>query len=338
VYVSVPAAGGAHANTVVAVDPTTGTVGTAIPVGPEPSTLAISDDGRFVWVGINGAHAIQRIDLATGIAAEPIALGSDPRYGPYVAEDIVVVPGAPNTVAVALANQGISPEHAGVVVYRDGILLPDKTRRHLGPNLLQFCGSTNTLYGYNTEISDFGLYRLTISDMGIEAHLLARRLGVDFYMNLACAGELLYPSTGRVTDPRTLTLAGTYRRLTEYETAIAVDAAHARAYMFGSDQEASSGTGSGTLYVYQQHTFQLLETHTFPDVQGAARRLIGAGEHTFALLTRVPGDYHSRLWLLREHTTTATIRTMQHRHTWPPRSRHPFCRLPPMCSRCPQMT
>jgi DNA-binding beta-propeller fold protein YncE len=313
-YVSVPSSGGAYANSVVAVDPATGTLGGAISVGLDPTKMAVSNDGRSLYVGINGAHAIQRIDLTTGIAAAPFALGSNPQYGAYVADDIAVVPGKPNTVAVALANQTVSPRHEGVALYVDGMRLPDKTQRHTGPTILEFCGADNTLYGYNTESSEFGLYRLVLNDTGVRAEMLARKLGVDFDMDLACADGLLYPSSGRVTNPRTLTLVGTYRRLSFYEAAIAVDAGRERAYIFGGDSDAFSGNGSGTLYVYQQRSFQLVETHTFQPVRGAARTLIQASANTLALMTRVHGDHDGRLYLLHEQESATTSTTDDKEH------------------------
>ncbi len=66
-YLSVPSAAGApYGNSVVSVDASTGNVGTPIPVGSEPDRMTISSDGRYLWVALDSASAIRKIDLATG--------------------------------------------------------------------------------------------------------------------------------------------------------------------------------------------------------------------------------------------------------------------------------
>src|SRR5438309_11010283 len=57
-YASVSHANGPpYADTVVAIDPNTGTVGQATPVGLEPNKLALSPDGHYLYVGVDGDAA-----------------------------------------------------------------------------------------------------------------------------------------------------------------------------------------------------------------------------------------------------------------------------------------
>src|SRR5688572_30652369 len=62
-YASIPGSAGADGNSVVPIDPATGAVGTPIPVGSEPGKLALSDDGRYLYVGLNGENAVRRVML-----------------------------------------------------------------------------------------------------------------------------------------------------------------------------------------------------------------------------------------------------------------------------------
>jgi DNA-binding beta-propeller fold protein YncE len=66
IYVSVPSNGGAYANSVVPFDPYTRTFGTAIPIGLNPNKLALSDNGEFLYVGVDGDAVVRRLQLASG--------------------------------------------------------------------------------------------------------------------------------------------------------------------------------------------------------------------------------------------------------------------------------
>jgi DNA-binding beta-propeller fold protein YncE len=61
VYASIPG----NPGSIRSIDPTTGDVGTPIPVGSEPMKLALSDNGQYLYVGLDGEAAVQRVDLTT---------------------------------------------------------------------------------------------------------------------------------------------------------------------------------------------------------------------------------------------------------------------------------
>ena len=63
-YLSIPSSAGApYANSVVSLDPVTGALGTPIFVGSEPNRLALTSDGNSLWVGLDGASAVRKVDL-----------------------------------------------------------------------------------------------------------------------------------------------------------------------------------------------------------------------------------------------------------------------------------
>src|SRR5688572_1666521 len=55
VYASVPSSGGRLGNSIMAIDPVTGEIGPPIFVGSEPGRLALSADGRYLYVALDGA-------------------------------------------------------------------------------------------------------------------------------------------------------------------------------------------------------------------------------------------------------------------------------------------
>src|SRR5438477_6676539 len=65
IYASIPSRGGISANSVVPLNPETGTLANAIPVGIDPRRMALSDDGQFLYVGLDGEGAIRRTNIAS---------------------------------------------------------------------------------------------------------------------------------------------------------------------------------------------------------------------------------------------------------------------------------
>ena len=51
---------------VAVIDPATGTVQARIQVGAEPGPLAMSDDGKYLYVGLTRDGAVRRVDLERG--------------------------------------------------------------------------------------------------------------------------------------------------------------------------------------------------------------------------------------------------------------------------------
>src|SRR5207253_2244655 len=81
-YASVPSSAGAMGNSVAMIDPVSGKVGPFTFVGSEPGKLALSDDGKYLYVGLNGAAAVRRVDLAQQQPDLQFSLGSSQYTGP----------------------------------------------------------------------------------------------------------------------------------------------------------------------------------------------------------------------------------------------------------------
>jgi DNA-binding beta-propeller fold protein YncE len=119
-YASVPSsAGPSLGNSIVPVDPNTGTIGTPIFVGSEPGKMALSSDGTVLWVALNGAGALRQVNLTTRTAGLQFSLGGGTGIynPPEKAQALAVMPGSPNTVAVSSA---VFPS-SSVTIYDSGV-------------------------------------------------------------------------------------------------------------------------------------------------------------------------------------------------------------------------
>jgi len=277
IYASVPSsAGPGLANTVTVIDPESGAVGPSVFVGSEPGKLALSDDGQFLYVGLNGAAAVRRVDLTTMTAGLQFALGSDSFLGLFYPQDIEVQPGNPQVVAVSRRNQGFSPSHEGVAIYDNGVQRPSETPGHTGSNVIEFGSSASRLYGYNNETTEFGFRRMTVDASGVTV--------LDTTQNLIVGGgdiefdaARIYASSGAVIDPEPRTLLGTFA--VGGSALVRPDSAVGRTFFL---------TGSGptvTLKAFDQTTFTPAGNADISGISGYPVSLIRWGLNGFAFCT-----------------------------------------------------
>lgn len=209
-YASVPSRQGADGNAVAVIDPATGRVEASLHAGSEPSRLALSDDARFLYVELDGVGRIIRFDLSAPggpVKDLTIDLGTGGYYGQYLVADMEVVPGAPQTLAVARRTQNVG--HVGVVVYDGAVRRTTGTDAVTGTaRVLEFSDSPSRLYGISATGSQ-GIQRMTVDASGVTSAFAALYGLRGTPEDLEYAGGLLYMTNGVVVDPESLVVAGT---------------------------------------------------------------------------------------------------------------------------------
>jgi YVTN family beta-propeller protein len=282
-YVAVRGSPGA----VVPIDPSTGTVGTSITVGIDPAKLALSAGGEYLYVALNGEALVQRVNIATQAVDLSFGLGSDSFFGQFFAEDIAVIPGSPQSIAVSLKNQGISPRHAGVAIFDGAVRRANMTARHTGSNVIEFSASAGTLYGYNNETTEFGFRRMVVDASGVvvqDVHdsfhpsgALISGFGVDIKFH----NGLIYSTTGRVVDPITRTLVGSLSPLPGFGGSIEPDTANTRVFTLVYD----GSVGAPVIRAYDPATLMSLGAESVSGVSGDAANLVRWGTRGLAFRT-----------------------------------------------------
>jgi hypothetical protein len=166
IYVSIPSTNGNNGNSLGKINPDTYQLEGSVFIGSEPTILAISDNGQYIYAGFSGSSSVRRYNVSDDTADIQFSLGSHPNFGPYFAEDIEVMPGSPNTIAVSRKNPNISPAHAGVAIFDDNVMRPNTTPSHTGSNKIKFINS-DSLVGHNNATTEFGLRRLIVDANGV---------------------------------------------------------------------------------------------------------------------------------------------------------------------------
>lgn len=285
IYASVPGKAGNNGNSIVAISVPTGTISSGIPVGSEPNRLALSHDGRYLYVGLDGAGAVRRVDLVSRTAELQFSLGSG-SCGAHRVEDMVVVPNNPRVVVISKRNRDCSPRHEGVAVYDDGVQRPKTTAAHTGSNVLTFSASPTILYGYNNETTEYGLRTMTITPNGITVSATVQNLLSGFYYSIYFDNGLIYSSSGQVIDTKTMTLVGTFPA----RGLMAIDSKAGRAYFL----TLSTIAGPFQIKVYDLKSYVLQKTIDLMEIDGIPFRFIQAGSDLFAITTN-----QSKVYLVR---------------------------------------
>jgi hypothetical protein len=199
-YATVGGTATMNPNSLVVIDPVSLSVKQAVTLGSDPSSLAMSDDGSTLWVGMDGAFAVRRVDLTTS----PPTAGAQftlPRgqFGDSVAAGpLAVLPGAPASLAVSLHHWGYSPSFYGAVVLDNGAARAMMTPGHTGASRL-VAGPTGWLFGFNNEHTGFGFYALKVGATGL-TQTEHPGLIAGFDTDIVYAANRVYATSGEVVD------------------------------------------------------------------------------------------------------------------------------------------
>lgn len=258
---------------------------TAIAVGSNPKKLAASDDGSYLYVGLDGESTVQRINLTLPVKGVDLSI---PLPGGRYVDDMQALPGAPASIAVSLQFHNSSPRFAGVAIYDGATPRSSMFLQSAGPNVLA-CSASN-IYGYQSEGSPFGLYRMSVDATGIAAAdstagLMAGAGGISF------AGGLIYTTAGQQIDPGIMGVTPTPP--TVVGTFAGVDAANVSSNLVVADASLgrvfyltpSATPGIWTLSAYSTSTRALLASLPINNMTSAPSNLIRYGARGLAFRT-----------------------------------------------------
>ena len=199
IYASIPAANGPNGNSLGVIDPKTHTLTQTVFIGSDPAEIAVSDDGEYVYSGFNGSNTIRRIKLSNLLPEPAFTLGSG-SFGVFYAEDIEVMPGNHNIIAVSRKMTTTSPRHAGVAIFENGVMRSVVTQSHTGSNRIAFSNNANWLFGYNNESTEFGLRRLVVDSTGVKEVGVFQNVIGGFSTDFIHHNNKLYSTSGKAVD------------------------------------------------------------------------------------------------------------------------------------------
>ncbi|HEY1576437.1 MAG TPA: hypothetical protein VGF82_05110 [Terracidiphilus sp.] len=223
-YISQPGTSTKNPDTVIAIDPISlAVLWTYSPgSGSEPDHLALSADGKYLYVGLDGKGTVERLVLGNQTATPDISipLGSDSNLGAYYAMDVEVDPVQSTTIAVA---RGIPPSVSivqavgGVAIYdnatqRANVITPTTQAGDVLLDTIQWSLDGTQIYAANNENFDGDFYQLGVSATGVS--LVSDHAGFfpvpNLRIHLDSTTKLLYGDDGLVVNPSTAAQAGNF--------------------------------------------------------------------------------------------------------------------------------
>ncbi len=295
--------GVAYGNSLCVVNPYHGTIDTCFFIGHSPGIMAVSDDEKFIYIGLETSPEIVRFNVEnTTIGLRiPLSRAENP-HRPYFAEDMAVVPGSPHIIAVALKEPDSLPHHAGIAIYENEVMRPLTLPAATGSNSITFDTQTGFLYGYRNETNtEYLIRQMKVTDNGVEVEKSFPDLLDRPYDQIKYADGKLYAHFGKV-----ISLSNNIPALEgRFEVGVTFPVVEplidSNKVMFLNAADAAI-----SFQVFDKNTLTLIDQMNFPNIRGNPYKLIHwSGEGIAAFITR---DYfsgeHSRLAIMRSCTSS----------------------------------
>ena len=290
-YAAIPSTATTNPNSLITINPLTGTVGAPMAVGDDPEALALSGDGQYLYVALNGQHAIERINLTTSSLEKIFNLPLDAMYGSLSVRDMHVVPGAPQTVVASLYLPDVSPSEDGMAAFNDAGLINwipgvGGSSVDLSVDTFAFAGNPPTIYTPPYSAGSTPIFTTVTLDSSGLHYTPPGTLGGYPPNIVASDGTLLYTSAGQVWNPSNQSLVGTYTA--SYFSPGTIDSvipddSLARTFFLDTTEACSDTTGGGVC-AFDQNALSLTGALAFPAVFAPELAgLVRWGDDGFAL-------------------------------------------------------
>ena len=261
-YASVPSSAGSNGNSITKINPETGQVGPSTFVGSEPNRMAISADGLTLYTHLDGANAMRRFDVVSATPGLQFPTSASPPI------DMEVVPGSPQSIALTRNDFG-----SGVTIFDNAVQRPNTGNSFSSGGSIEFGATASTLYGYNSTT----LTKYLVDASGVTNVSSTGNLIIGPNNPFKFSNGLLFSGSGRVADPETTLLKGTFQGTgTGFQTAMAVDSANNRVFY------ASNNGSNVVLNAYDTNTFLLVGSVTVPGANGLPINLVRWGVNGLA--------------------------------------------------------
>lgn len=240
---------------VTQVDPITGALGAQLSLSDSLSSIAISDDGQYLYTGSKENPVIYRLTLSTLQQDLQIPLGTmmnGSQAIPNIVGNMAVAPGEPQTIAVALASPGGLPATAGTQVF-DGAVARAQSLAPLGyyasPDSISWGSDATSLYAYRysqQQPFDEEIDSVAVSGSGLSVESsIDLTGGPDNVQQLIYQQGQLFDLDGYVRAAATGSIVGQFQMPSQLTAggiqviSVTPDSANGRAFMLIRDTEQS---------------------------------------------------------------------------------------------------
>ncbi|MBT9333263.1 beta strand repeat-containing protein [Paracidobacterium acidisoli] len=188
-------------NSVVKINPATGAVGTPVAVGSQPTVMAETTDGDYLYIGLSGSNSLAKFNLLNQslTATIPLSLTQSGSTSNVTATSLVAMPGSDTTLAVGITNAWSS----------FGILDTSGTTGTFRPNLSGIYEGANPVFADASHLYASGgestvFYRYSVNANGLTETDGTTLQGMSgFGGGIQLANGLVYGLGGGIINPST---------------------------------------------------------------------------------------------------------------------------------------
>jgi trimeric autotransporter adhesin len=301
-YVAIPSSDTTIPNTIVPINPVTGSAGTPVAAGNNPDMLSISSDSSYLWVGLDGDNAVQRFLLPKLTKDISFPVPTDAGHNPQQAVSMQAAPVSPHTLALVAGKWEDDGAGNGVYVYDDAKQRPTSVPAFNagGPwiDWIQWGANDLTIYGDQyTTIDAGGVGTLSVAATGVTAKSYNGGQVGPSYSHYDKKKGLLY-SFGQAFDPVDGSLVGSFSYPVG-ESACTADSTLGRFYCVVAYSDGGTDVNLFELWVFDLNSYALIDRVYFgasagaeaSSVTGTLQQLVRWGNAGLALTTNT-GPYY----------------------------------------------
>ncbi len=181
-------------NSVVTIDPVSGTVGTPVAVGSEPTVMAETSDGNYLYISLTGSDSLAQFNLLNQslVTTIPLTLTQGGSSSAVSATWLSAMPGTDSTLAVTTTNTwgqfGIFDISGSTGAFRS--------------NLGGIYAGSQPVFANASEVYASGFYRYTVNASGLTL-LDSTSLSGFGSGGFEYLGGAIYGDSGGIANPAT---------------------------------------------------------------------------------------------------------------------------------------
>jgi hypothetical protein len=267
IYAAVGAGSTSYANSIVAIDPESGTIVASQTLGSEPALLSLTSDQQYLYVSLPGEGSVARLILPGLTPDIQWALGADSSGRAYHAVDLQAAPGQAHTIAVTRTVY-TSGGTGGIVIYDDGQARPNIALdiKDFGAmyQYIQWGADATILYASVGTITGAHEHTFAVTSTGLALAKDAADVFVSldrFFFDPATAR--FYEGMGSEIDAATGKLLGmlsTPHMRRDSPGPFAVDSKNHRIYIVGFNNAGLSNEAGAEIQVFDQDHFSYINS------------------------------------------------------------------------------
>ena len=164
VLITIPSKDNVHGNSIGYLNPDSAILSNYYFIGSEPRPLAITDNFKYLYVGLDGSKNVKKFNISTHTSELTFNVGFDSYDGQFFANNLSCKPGTDSVVALVRRTQDYS---RGVFIYNNGVKLTDTISQYPTTIDLVHFYSPTVLFGYNNSNTGFDFSKMLVNSKGV---------------------------------------------------------------------------------------------------------------------------------------------------------------------------